>query len=116
MSDMVRTGTVTVGAGASLSGAVTMDATWKLVAVITDSAWDTNAMTFQATVDGTNYFSVYNEGTEYSLAGVVASALNRVDLNVFLGARAIKVRSGTAASAVNQVDATVVTLVFFRID
>ena len=113
----LRTTQVTIGAGASLSGAtIDLDTLGTPVAVITDAAWDTNAMTFQASVDGTNFFNVYNEGTEYSLAGVVASAFNRIDQQVFFGAAKLKVRSGPAAAGVNQADATVVTLVTWHID
>lgn len=117
MYETTKTTTVTIGAGASLSGATEdMLSLGELVAVITASTWDTAAVTFQASVDGTNFFNVYNEGTEYSLTGVVASAYNRVSINVFLGARYLKVRSGTAGSATNQADATIVTLVFWQVE
>jgi len=89
---------------------------WKLIGVIPDSAWDTAAVTFQITVDATNYFDVYNEGVEYSLPGVLASDYNRVDMAMFYGARAIKVRSGTSGTAVNQVDDSIVTLVFWQLE
>jgi hypothetical protein len=112
--DDIRYTTVTVANGASLSGAAQLlPNDGRLVAIIMDAAWDTNAVTFQVSVDGTNYFNLYNEGTEYSLAGVVASAYNAVDINVFLAARYVKVRSGTAAAAVNQVGDAVVTLVMW---
>lgn len=114
-TESIRTVTVTVADSASLSGS-SGELDGRLIAVITASTWDTAAMTFQASTDGTNFFNVYNEGTEYSLAGVVASAFNRVNVNVFLGARYIKVRSGTAASAVTQSGATIVTLVYWKMD
>lgn len=103
--------TVTITNGASLSAASATLKGYCVVGVITDSAWDTNAMTFQVSADGTNYFNLYKEGTEYNLAGVVASAYNAVDPAVFMGAVNLKVRSGTAAAAVNQAGAAVVTLV-----
>jgi hypothetical protein len=112
--DDLRYITVTIANGASLSGAgVILPDHGRLVGIITDAEWDTNAVTFQACVDGTNFFNLYDEGTEYSLAGVVASTYNRVDMNVFLGVRQVKVRSGTAAAAVNQVGATTITLVLW---
>lgn len=114
--DMIRSETVAIANGESLSAAAAMNPDWKLVAVMPASTWDTNAMTFQISVDGSTYANVYNEGTEYSLAGVVASGYNRVDMNMFLGARKIKVRSGTAGSAVNQTSATEVKLVFWKLD
>jgi hypothetical protein len=106
----VWTTTVTIADSASLSGA-SAALRGRLVAIITDSAFDTNAVTFQVSHDASTYTNLYNEGTEYSIAGVVASAYNRVDAAMFYGARTVKVRSGTAASAVNQSGATVVTLV-----
>ena len=113
----LRTTTVTIAAGASLSGAtVDLDVLGNPVAIITDAAWDTNAVTFQASVDGANFFNLYKEGTEYSLAGVVASAYNSLDIEPFTGLSHLKIRSGTAAAAVNQVDATVVTLVCWHMD
>jgi hypothetical protein len=109
--NLVSTKTVTIANGAALSGASADLAGGALVAIIPDSAWDTNAVTFQASLDGTNWFNLYNGGTEYSLAGVVASAFCAVDPDLFLGARYVKVRSGTGAAAVNQTGAVVVTLV-----
>ena len=102
--------TVTVAAGASLSGAAALREL-KLLAVITAATWDTNAITFQASFDGTNFFNVWNDSGEYSIAAVPASTYVAINPMYFLGARSIKVRSGTSAAAVNQVDATIVTLV-----
>ena len=113
--ETIRTSTVAIAGGESLSTS-SGELDGRLIGVTTDAAWDTQAMTFQASTDGTNFFNLYNQGTEYSLAGVVASAHNRVDVNVFLGVRYVKVRSGTAASAENQGDATTVTLVYWKID
>jgi hypothetical protein len=117
MIDDIRYTTVTVANGASLSGAAQLLPTnGRLVGVITDAGWDTNAMTFQVSVDGgTTYVNLYNAGTEYSMAGIVASTYNAINPDVFAGARHLKVRSGTSAAAVNQVGDTVVTLVMRQI-
>jgi hypothetical protein len=116
MTDDIRYTTVTVANGASLSGAAQLlPPNGRLVGVITDAAWDTNAMTFQVSVDGTTYVNLYNAGTEYSMAGIVASAYNAVNPDVFSGARYVKVRSGTAGTAVNQVGDAVVTLVMWKL-
>ena len=106
----VATRNVTITNGTSLSGALDV-ADYTVVGVITDSAWDTNAMTFQASADGTNFFNLHNAGTEISFAGVTASKYNIIDPALMMGVRAIKVRSGTGAAAVNQVGDTVVTIV-----
>ena len=81
----------------------------KLVAVITDAAWDTQDMTFEGTVDGVTFFPIYDEGTLYTIAGVVASSYNKVDPTVFFGCTAIKV-----ASAVGQGDDTTITMIFWQ--
>jgi hypothetical protein len=113
----LRTTTVTIGAGASLSGStIDLDTLGNPVAVIVDAAWDTQAMTFQGSVDGTNFFNLYKESTEYSLTAVVASTLHSLDMQAFAGLSHLKVRSGTAAAAANQADATVVTLACWHID
>ena len=103
------TGTIT--SGASLSGAIELRTMGTPVALQTDAAWDTNAITFQGSYDGVVYTNLRNMGVEVSIPGVVASSLEGLDLQQFLGLRFIKVRSGTAAAAVNQVGDTVITLV-----
>jgi len=108
---------VTIGAGASLSGAsIDLDTLGIPVAVITDAAWDTQAMGFQGSVDGTTFVPIYKEGTEYSLAGVLASAYNSLEQAVFLGVSHLKILSGTIAAAANQADATVIKLVCWHVD
>ena len=106
-----KTETVTVGAGASLSGSSASMAGRVLVGVITASTWDAAKMTFQASLDGTNFFDVTYKGTEYEVASVTAAKFIAVDPEVFYGAKYIKVRSGTSGAPTNQVDATIVTLV-----
>ena len=103
--------TVTIGAGASLSGAVQLREL-KLLAVITASTWDTAAITFQISFDGVTYFKVWTDaGAEYSIAAVTASTYLAINPVHFLGARYLKVQSGTTAIPVNQADATIVTLI-----
>lgn len=109
--NFITSKSVTILNGASLSGASADLAGNVLVAVITDSAWDTNAMTFQGSLDGTNWFNIFNGGTEYSLAAIVASTFFAVDRDLFVGARYVKVRSGTSGAAANQNGDAVVTLV-----
>jgi hypothetical protein len=109
--NFVSSKTVTIANGASLSGASADLAGNGVVGIITAAAWDTNAVSFQGSLNGTDWYNLYNGGTEYSLAGVVASAFCAVNKDLFLGTRYVKVRSGTAGAAANQTGATVVTLV-----
>lgn len=107
----VITQTVTIAAGTSLSAATSNLGGYSLIGISMDAAWDTNAVTFQGSFDGTTYYNVYEAGTELSFAGVVASSFNSVEqVYPFLPWRYLKVRSGTAAATVNQAGATVVTL------
>lgn len=110
------TKTVTIGAAASLSGSSGLfDGAQRLIGFAVDAAWDTQAVSFQGSLDGVTFFNLYDEATEYSQAGVVASTLHTVKLMVFLPLRAVKIRSGTAGTPANQTDATVVTLVMTAI-
>ena len=113
--DFSVTQTVTIGAGASLSGASTKYPGFRLLAVMTASTWDAAKLTFEVSNDGTNFFTLTKEGTEYEVASVTAAKAIALETSVFLPWDYIKVRSGTSAAAVNQVDATIVTLVLMPI-
>jgi hypothetical protein len=114
--DYYRYNTAKITGGASLSAETVVPEGCHLVGYITDAAWDTQATTFQICVDGTNYFNLYSEATEYSHAGVTASTFHRVDTQVFIGARKLKIRSGTASVPANQGDDSTVTLVYWKLD
>lgn len=103
--------TVTIAAGASLSGSSGDLEGRRVIGYITASTWDTQTVSFQGSLDGTNWFNLYYEATEYTQAAVTASTFHAVNPAVFWPVRYVKVRSGTAAAAVNQVDATIVTLI-----
>ena len=106
--------TVTVAAGASLSGASTKRNGYRLVGLCTASTWDAAKISFAVSNDDTTYYTLYDEtGAEINVSsaitGAAAIALNPAD---FIGWDYVKVRSGLVGAATNQVDATVVTLVF----
>lgn len=104
--------TVTIAAGASLSGASTKVNGMRLVAVVTASTWDAAKISFQVSNDGTNFFVLKPKGTEYECAAVTGAAAVAVEPQYFVGFDYIKVQSGISTAATNQVDATIVTLVF----
>jgi hypothetical protein len=110
--DNTNTQTVTVAAGASLSGASTKISGQRLVGVMTASTWDAAKLTFQVSSDGTNYADLYSETAEYEVASVTGAAAVALDPAKFVGWDYVKVRSGTSGAATNQADATIVTLVF----
>lgn len=102
---------VTIADGESLSGAADLTGRGTPVAVITDADWDTNAMTFQGSVDGVLYSDLRVAGVEVSIAGVAASSLEPLDPQQMLACQHLRVRSGTSVAPVNQVGDTVVTIV-----
>lgn len=110
---------VTIAAGASLSGASTLlPAGLSLLGIETDAAWDTNVVSFQKLGDdGSTWKNINSEDAlgEFATGPVVASTYTPLSLATFYGCKSLKVRSGTSASPANQVDATVVTLVFGKI-
>jgi hypothetical protein len=108
-SQAVETTTVTIANGASLSGAVDLGGR-KLVAIIMPDAWTAASLTFQGSVDGTNFFNVYDGATERTLA-VAANYYSALNIADWVGFRWVKIRSGTAGTAVNQAAERVLTLV-----
>lgn len=108
-SQAVETTTVVIANGASLSGAVDLGGR-KLVALILPDAWTAASLTFQGSVDGTNFFNVYDGATERTLV-VAANYYSAQNIADWVGFRWIKVRSGTAGTAVNQAAERTITLV-----
>ena len=100
----------TIANGASLSDALDLSGT-SLVGYIMPASWTTANLTFQGSVDGTNFFNLYDKfGNE--ITHIVAAsqfiAVNPADLTCV---RYLKLRSGTSASSVNQGAQRQVTLV-----
>jgi hypothetical protein len=91
----------TIASGQSLSDIVDVGSK-TLLGIIMPSAWTAANLTIQVSTDGTNFYDVYDGlGTEKT----ITAAANRyiiIDPTDFVGAKYIKVRSGTAAAAVNQ--------------
>jgi hypothetical protein len=110
MQPIVHPQTVTVLDGQSLSEAAIMG-NLELCGVVTDSGWNTAALTFQGSYDNVTYFNIWNGAAELAYAAVAASTWVMFDPAIFLGIPYIKVRSGTGASAVNQTGDSVVTLI-----
>lgn len=105
--------TVTIADNASLSDAVHCNGL-TLAALIVPSGWVAADVTFQASVDGTNWFNLYHAGsdTEFT-AEAAASRYIAVNRDNFRGVSRLKVRSGTAAAAVSQTGGPLtITLIF----
>ena len=110
--DLIITETVTIAAGASLSGASTYRPGYSLVGIQTASTWDAAKITLDGSLNGTNYFSVRTNAAEYEIASITGAACVAIDPAVTHMWKTFKVRSGIVGTLVAQVDATIVTLVF----
>jgi hypothetical protein len=101
MAQLISRLTATIANAAYLSDALTLNG--RQVAVIEmPTSWTAAPLTFQASMDGTNYFNIYDDsGDEYY---VIAEASRRihVDINILSQQKYIKVRSGTSTATVNQ--------------
>ncbi|CAK0744728.1 conserved hypothetical protein [Gammaproteobacteria bacterium] len=93
--------TATIANGASLSDAIATDGA-AVVGIVMPAAWTAANLTFQCSADDVTFANLYDElGTEKT---VTASTSRYIYLNPadFSGCDSLKVRSGTAGSAVNQ--------------
>jgi hypothetical protein len=92
---------VTIANGAALSGAAKLNGA-TLLGIEMSAAWTTAAITVQHSIDGTNFFDMYDgAGAEVSLTVVAAHYVFLPPAN-WSGIIYIKVRSGTGAVPVNQ--------------
>lgn len=110
--------TATIANGASLSGAVDLfssgtkeDFDPTLAGIEMPAAWTSAKISFQVSTDGTTYGSLFkiDGSTEYTIdvSGYTAASSSvvrsvPVEPQLFLGWRYVKIRSGEAASPVNQ--------------
>jgi hypothetical protein len=98
---------VVIANGESLSDAVALgtDGARQLVGLQMPGTWTAASLTFAVSFDGTTYVPLYWDGAEYTIAaagGAAASLGVSLEPSAFAGWAFVKVRSGTAASAVNQ--------------
>lgn len=94
---------VTIANGQSLSGALPLADGECPFMIVMPSAWTTAGLTFQVSIDGTNYANLYDSVGEYTIASATASvAIGLGGIDPFYGAGGIKVRSGTSGAPVAQ--------------
>lgn len=94
---------ISIASGASLSDILDLSGT-SLIAIITPAAWTTAALTFRASLDGTNFYDVIdNDGTEFAVTALPASSKwMRFSLPDWLSPSFLQFRSGLSASPVTQ--------------
>jgi hypothetical protein len=103
--------TATIAQNASLSGAVYIG-DYRYFAIQMPAAWTAAGLTFQGSLDGATYQNLYDDAGNEVSASAAASiniSLDSVALKI-VPYRYLKIRSGTAASAVNQEDVRVLTI------
>ena len=104
------TASVTISNGTALSPAVDLTQ-YSLVGLVMPSGWTAANLTFQGSVDNSNFFDLYDSGAEINLGAAAASRYVLLNPAVFAGLRYLKVRSGTSAAPVNQGADRAITLV-----
>lgn len=102
--------TVVIAAGEALSGGIQLGGL-RLCGIILPSGWDAAGITFQGSADGTTYANLYDKTAEVFVAPITGAAFVALDPATFAAVPYVKIRSGTSASAVNQVDSVTLTLV-----
>lgn len=104
------TATATIANGASLSNAVSLG-TSDLISIIMPAAWTAAALTYQFSVDGTNFYDAYSATAELTATSTGASRIININAATYDAARYIKIRSGTSATPVNQAADRTLTLI-----
>jgi hypothetical protein len=111
-TDNVLIVSVTISSGASLSSIAV--AQWGHLIRIIMPSWTAAPLTFQTSHDGSFFQNAYDLSGETAIATAAASVNITVPPLMLGRVAALKVRSGTSGSAVNQGADRVLTLVFSR--
>ena len=105
-----RRHTATIVSGASLSDSVAIPYTHTLIGIVMPAAWDTAALTFQGSFDGSTFGDLYDDtGTEVTVPTAAGRVVYISDANL-RAVIALKLRSGTAGTPVNQTAERLITV------
>ena len=97
--NVTLTDTVTIASSGTTSTSLTMQGGRVPIAIVTPSALTGTTFKFQASADqGTNFYALYNEGTEYSVT-VSTSRYIALNPNVFEGVKVVRIVSGSSEAA-----------------
>lgn len=108
-SNSVITKAVTIASGASLSSALDIHDD-VVTGVVIPSGWTAANVTFEGSVDNRTYYSLYEQdGTEVVITSAGQGYYN-VELQAFLPVVFVRLRSGTKAAPVTQVDNRTLTV------
>jgi|SRR5947209_2555294 len=104
----------TITNGTSLSGAIAFSGR-AFAGLLMPAAWTAATLTFQGSVDGTNFYDLYDTGGNEVTFTVAASHFVAGDPSSFVGLSHIKLRSGTGGAAVNQAADRLITVALRQI-
>jgi len=102
MPNMIST-SASIAVGQSTTTAIELNAN-SILGITTASNVTGSAITFLVSVDGTNYFSLYDD-TSTEVALILSASATRaynLPINTFYPWNHVKIREGTSASPVNQ--------------
>lgn len=103
--------TATIANGASLSDTVDCGEGLFPVALIIPGAWTPADITFQASIDGTNFSNLYDEDANEITVTANTSRFIVLTPSEWVGVRYLKIRSGSAAAPINQTAERTITVV-----
>jgi hypothetical protein len=110
----LETVSATIQSGQSLSAAVSLGA-GRIRGILLPSVWTAAVLTFQISLDGTNFAELIDDRPTIGYAtasgyAVAASQFLCIDPVLFEGVAVIKIRSGTSSVPVNQGQLTTLTI------
>jgi hypothetical protein len=109
--DRLDTATATIADGESLSDAIDLGGMIPVGVDAPAANWTTAALSFQGSLDGTRWQDAHDDSGEYTTGDIAAGGGCSLNKDVFRRWRHIKIRSGTAASAVAQAGGDALTLI-----
>lgn len=84
---------------------------WPAIGLIMPAAWTAADLTFQVSIDGTNYYNLYDDGGNEVLVDAAVDRYVALPPTLFAGVLQFKVRSGTSGTPVNQGADRTITIV-----
>lgn len=94
---------ITIANGASLSSTSVHFHQQRLFGILMPASWTAAVLTFQGSLDGNNFFNVYDDtGAEVTVQAAASRFIVLSNPLLFLGLQRLMVRSGTSGAAVNQ--------------
>ena len=101
---------VLIGNGTSLSAEIDLGIK-VVVGIAMPAAWDAAALTFQGSIDGVTWIELTTSAGAALSYTVAAGQFIMIDPTLWRGINAIKVRSGTLGTPVNQTANRTLTLI-----